>query len=92
MLVVSFSGDGDDLPRRWPGCELAPSEEAGALAARTRTRREILDHVWDYEIDGDSNIVEVYIRYLRRKVDIPFGRAAIETVRGFGYRLAADGG
>lgn len=48
--------------------------------------------MWDYEIDGDSNIVEVYIRYLRRKVDIPFGRAAIETVRGFGYRLAADGG
>lgn len=38
------------------------------------------------------NIVEVYVRYLRRRIDEPFGRAAIETVRGAGYRLAADGG
>lgn len=61
-------------------------------AGNVVSKREILDHVWDYEFEGDSNIVEVYIRYLRKKVDIPFSRAAIETVRGFGYRLAADGG
>jgi two-component system, OmpR family, response regulator len=56
------------------------------------SRREILDHVWDFGFDADSNIVEVYVGYLRRKIDIPFGRRAIETVRGVGYRLAADGG
>ena len=52
----------------------------------------ILENVWDFEFDGDPNIVEVYIRHLRRKIDEPFGRRAIETVRGAGYRLAADGG
>src|SRR6266545_2712501 len=51
------------------------------------TRREILDEVWDFGFDSDSNIVEVYVGYLRRKVDLPFGRRAIETVRGVGYRL-----
>ncbi len=56
------------------------------------TKAEILDHVWDFDFDGDDNIVEVYIRYLRRKVDVPFGRQAIETVRGAGYRLAGNGG
>jgi two-component system, OmpR family, response regulator len=56
------------------------------------SKREILDHVWDDDFDGDPNIVEVYVRHLRRKIDLPFGRAAIETVRGAGYRLAADGG
>ena len=56
------------------------------------TRREILDHVWDFGFDGDSNIVEVYVGYLRRKIDLPFGRKSIETVRGAGYRLAPDGG
>lgn len=56
------------------------------------SKAEILDHVWDFDFDGDDNIVEVYVRYLRRKVDIPFGRQSIETVRGAGYRLAADGG
>jgi len=56
------------------------------------TRREILDGVWDFAFDSDSNIVEVYVGYLRRKIDLPFGRRAIETVRGIGYRLAANGG
>ena len=48
---------------------------------------EILNHVWDFAFDGDSNVVEVYIRYLREKVDRPFGRDSIQTVRGVGYRL-----
>ena len=52
----------------------------------------ILENVWDFNFDGDPNIVEVYIRHLRRKIDRPFEREAIETVRGAGYRLAADGG
>jgi two-component system OmpR family response regulator len=53
---------------------------------------EILDGVWEYDFDGDPNIVEVYIRRLRRKIDEPFGRHDIETVRGAGYRLARHGG
>jgi DNA-binding response OmpR family regulator len=53
---------------------------------------DILESVWDAHYDGDENLVEVYVGYLRRKIDQPFGRRAIETVRGAGYRLAADGG
>jgi len=56
------------------------------------SKTEILDHVWDGRFDGDPNIVEVYVGHLRNKLDRPFGRSAIETVRGAGYRLAADGG
>jgi DNA-binding response OmpR family regulator len=56
------------------------------------SKREILEHVWDYDFEGDQNIVEVYVGHLRNKLDRPFERAAIETVRGAGYRLAADGG
>ena len=56
------------------------------------SKREVLDHVWDYDVEGDPNIVEVYIRHLRNKLDRPFGREFIGTVRGFGYSLAADGG
>ncbi len=56
------------------------------------SKTEICDHVWDDRFDGDLNIVEVYVRHLRNKLDRPFGRAAIETVRGSGYRLAPDGG
>jgi two-component system OmpR family response regulator len=56
------------------------------------SKQTILDHVWDYEFEGDPNIVEVYIRRLRNKLDRPFGRASIGTLRGVGYQLAADGG
>jgi len=56
------------------------------------SRTEILEHVWDFAYDGTSNVVDVYVRYLRDKVDRPFGRDAIETVRGAGYRLRVDGG
>jgi two-component system OmpR family response regulator len=55
-------------------------------------KRDILEHVWDYDFEGDPNIVEVYVRHLRNKLDRPFERSAIETLRGAGYRLAADGG
>jgi two-component system OmpR family response regulator len=56
------------------------------------TKAQILEAVWDPAFTGDPNIVEVYIRYLRRKIDLPFDRHAIETVRGMGYRMADDGG
>ena len=56
------------------------------------TKTAIIENVWDAHFTGDPNIVEVYIGYLRKKIDHPFDRAAIETVRGVGYRLAADGG
>jgi two-component system, OmpR family, response regulator len=56
------------------------------------SKTDIVEHVWDYDFEGDLNIVEVYVRHLRNKLDRPFGREALETVRGAGYRLAADGG
>ncbi len=56
------------------------------------SKTDIVDHVWDDTFDGDLNIVEVYVGHLRNKLDRPFGRDAIQTVRGAGYRLAADGG
>lgn len=56
------------------------------------SKQDMLDEVWDWADDLDPNIVEVYISALRRKIDAPFQRRAIETVRGAGYRLAADGG
>lgn len=56
------------------------------------SKEDILAGVWDYDFDGDPNIVEVYVGRLRRKVDEPFGQSSLETVRGAGYRLAeADG-
>jgi two-component system OmpR family response regulator len=54
------------------------------------TRTRVLEHVWDFAYDGLSNVVEQYISYLRRKIDRPFGRDHIETVRGVGYRLRAQ--
>jgi DNA-binding response OmpR family regulator len=56
------------------------------------SKADILDQVWDFAFDGDPNIVEVYIGYLRRKLDRPHSRRYIETVRGVGYRLVGDGG
>jgi two-component system, OmpR family, response regulator len=55
------------------------------------SKATILDHVWDFAFEGDPNIVEVYVRQLRQRIDIPFGRASLQTVRMAGYRLAAEG-
>jgi DNA-binding response OmpR family regulator len=60
----------------------------GQVVAKT----ELLEHVWDSYDSLDLNVVEVYAGYVRRKIDAPFGRGALQTVRGAGYRLAADGG
>jgi two-component system OmpR family response regulator len=55
------------------------------------SRTRILEHVWDFAYEGDSNVVDVYIRYLREKIDRPFGRESLATVRGAGYRLGSSG-
>ena len=57
------------------------------------TRSQIIEEIWDFAYVGGSNIVDQYVNYLRRKIDVPFERHDIETVRGMGYRLRrADGG
>ena len=61
-------------------------------AGRTLPKYEILDHVWGTDWDRDPNLVEVYVGYLRRKLDRPFPTSMIETVRGHGYRLVPDDG
>ncbi|PKQ17055.1 MAG: DNA-binding response regulator [Actinobacteria bacterium HGW-Actinobacteria-7] len=53
-------------------------------------KTDILGHVWDWEFEGDPNIVEVYVGYLRKKIDAPFGLETLRTVRGVGYRLVPD--
>jgi two-component system, OmpR family, response regulator len=75
--------------------ELTPKEFAlleffmrhpGELLSRAR----LIEHAWDFAYDGDSNVVDVYVRYLREKIDRPFGRRTLETVRGLGYRLRTE--
>jgi two-component system OmpR family response regulator len=53
---------------------------------------QLLDFAWDYDYENRSNVVEVYVRYLREKIDRPYGLESLETVRGAGYRLRKDGG
>jgi len=55
------------------------------------SRLQLLEHAWDYAYETRSNVVDVYVRYLREKIDRPFGRRSLETVRGAGYRLRKDG-
>ena len=54
------------------------------------SKTDLIEHVWDFAFDADSNVVEVYVGYLRQKLDRPFGRRSLETVRGAGYRLRDD--
>jgi two-component system OmpR family response regulator len=56
----------------------------------TLSRTQLLDGAWDIAFESRSNVVDVYVRYLREKIDRPFGQDSIETVRGVGYRLRAD--
>jgi two-component system, OmpR family, response regulator len=76
--------------------ELSPKEFAlletfMRRAGQVLSRFQLLEHAWDYAYEQRSNVVDVYVRYLREKVDRPFGRDSIETVRGVGYRLRRDG-
>jgi two-component system, OmpR family, response regulator len=72
-------------PREWSVLELLMRRPGDVVP-----KRELLVHVWGLDFEGDDNVVEVYVRYLRRKLDAPFGRASIRTVRGVGYRLVDD--
>ena len=67
-------------------------DPAGHRVSRSEvlTRRRILEHVWDYNYDGLSNVVDVYVGYLRKKLERPFGRPLIRTVRGVGYAVGRD--
>jgi two-component system OmpR family response regulator len=59
---------------------------------RVLTRLQLLEHAWDFAYENRSNVIDVYVRYLREKIDRPFGTRSLETVRGVGYRLRMDGG
>jgi DNA-binding response OmpR family regulator len=85
--VVTRAGTELSLTSR----ELSLLEFLMRRAGEVVTKADILGHVWDYAFEGDPNIVEVYVGRLRRKVDRPFGRADIETLRGSGYRLRVPG-
>ena len=61
-------------------------------AGEVLSKREILEHVWDFAFEGDPNIVEVYVGQLRQRLDRPFGRCSLQTVRHVGYRLDPQGG
>ena len=70
--------------------ECALLEELMRHSGEALSRTHLLEHVWDFAFEGDSNVVDVYVRYLRNKLDRPFGRATVETVRGVGYRVVDD--
>ena len=72
--------------------ELAVLETFMRRPGHALSRLQLLDHAWDYGYENRSNVVDVYVRNLPRKVDRPFGVRSLETVRGSGYRLRADGG
>jgi DNA-binding response OmpR family regulator len=72
--------------------EFALLEYLMRRAGQAVPKAELLEHVWEPDSVADLNVVEVYVGYLRRKIDGPFGKNAVQTVRGAGYRLAADGG
>ncbi|MFD9130479.1 response regulator transcription factor [Kitasatospora sp. NPDC059571] len=79
-------------PVRLTTREFAVLEHLALRAGEVVSKRELLSHIWDVGQDADPNVVEVHVSAVRRKIDTPFARAAVQTVRGAGYRLAADGG
>jgi two-component system, OmpR family, response regulator len=74
------------------GKEFALLEEFMRRSGQILSRSQLLDAAWDMGYERRSNLVDVYVRYLREKIDRPFGRHALETVRGSGYRLREDAG
>ncbi len=84
--AVSVAGESVELTAR----EFTLLEYLMRNANEVLSRTRIRDHVWDFAFDGDSNVVDVYVRYLREKIDRRFGVALIETIRGAGYRIRAD--
>jgi two-component system OmpR family response regulator len=85
-----------EVTREATPIELSPKEFALLETFMRRpgevlSRLHMLEHAWDFAYDNRSNVVDVYVRRLRRKIDEPFGRDSLETVRGVGYRLRAAG-
>ncbi len=76
-----------DQPIELTAKEFALLEYLVRNAGRVVTRTELLDHVWDANYEGSGNVVDVYIGYLRRKLDVPFGSPAIRTIRGAGFMM-----
>ncbi len=68
--------------------EFALLEYLARRAGQVVSKTDLLAHVWDAHLDTDLNLVEVYVGYLRKKIDAPFGRTSLQTVRGAGYRLS----
>jgi two-component system OmpR family response regulator len=84
-----------EVTRAGTQIELSPKEFALLETFMRRpgevlSRLHMLEHAWDFAYDNRSNVVDVYVRRLRRKIDEPFGRDSLETVRGVGYRLRPD--
>jgi two-component system OmpR family response regulator len=79
-----------DTPITLSAKEFALLRELMTRPGETLTRQYLIEQVWDFAYDGGSNLVDVYVRYLRDKVDRPFGRDTIRTTRGAGYRLDPD--
>ncbi|CAN5531670.1 two-component system response regulator TcrA [soil metagenome] len=80
----------DDTEIALSSKEFALLETFMRRPSQVLSRYQLLEHAWDYEYENRSNVVDVYVRYLREKVDRPFGLESIETVRGAGYRLRSD--
>jgi len=79
-----------DVPVELSAKELAVLEVFMRRPGQVLSRAQIVELAWDMAYDHGSNVVDVYVRYLREKLDRPFGRKSLETVRGLGYRLVAD--
>ncbi|MGH2760058.1 MAG: response regulator transcription factor [Actinomycetota bacterium] len=86
---ASRSVQRDGKPIELTAKEFALLEFLMRHAGEVLSRTSIIEHVWDFAYDGTSNVVDVYVRYLREKIERPFGDRMIETVRGAGYRLRA---
>jgi two-component system OmpR family response regulator len=80
-----------DSQLRLSAKEFALLEAFMRRAGQVLSRTQLLEYAWDFAYENRSNVVDVYVRYLRDKIDRPFGRDTIETVRGVGYRLREDG-
>jgi two-component system OmpR family response regulator len=80
-----------ETPIRLSAKEFALLETFMWRPGEVLSRLHLLEHAWDFAYDNRSNVIDVYVRRLRRKIDEPFARDSLETVRGVGYRLRRDG-
>jgi two-component system OmpR family response regulator len=79
-----------DVPISLSAKQFAILEQFMRRPGEVLSRADLLEHVWDFAYEGTSNLVDVYVRTLRERIDRPFGVDSIETVRGAGYRLRAE--